>query len=378
MKSLSFYIHIPFCIKKCNYCDFVSYSNYESLFDLYINSLIYEIIKSKTYYLNYEIKSIFFGGGTPSIINSEYIRKILNTIFNNFTISNDIEITIEINPKTIDLKKLKVYKEININRLSFGVQAWQNNILSYLGRVHNIEDFVKNFYQAREIGFNNISVDIMFSLPNQTLQQWEETLKNIIDLNLEHISIYSLIIEKGTYFYKLYNEGLLNCCNEDLDREMYYLAKSMLEYNSYIHYEISNFAKDGFECYHNKVYWNCNEYIGYGLGAHSYFKNQRYHNTYDINKYLSLKNNFNIIKEDLENLSIEDMYAEYIFMGLRMMRGISKKEFFKKFNKNIYDIYKKEIEYLKSFDLIYENNDSIILTNKGIDISNVVFEKFIV
>lgn len=378
MKHLSLYIHIPFCIKKCLYCDFPSYGGCESIFDDYVNSLINEIRETKESFSDYNIKSIFLGGGTPSILSPKLTGKIMDTVFNCFNIDSNCEITTEANPKTVDEFKLREYKAMDINRISFGVQAWQNNILKSLGRVHTIDDFIKNIAQARDIGFKNINADIMFALPNQTLYDWEETLEKIIKLNPTHISAYSLIIEDGTVFGKMYDEGNLKPCDEVLDRKMYYMAKEMLSDKGYNQYEISNFAKEGFECYHNKVYWRCDEYIGYGLGSHSYFNGERFNNTYDIEKYIGSKGKYSVIKENIEKLKTEDMYAEFMFMGLRMTKGIEKQRFFERFNKSVFDVYGNEIKHLKELNLINETDTNIMLTEKGVDVSNTVFEKFII
>lgn len=378
MKHLSLYIHVPFCIKKCLYCDFPSYGGCESIFDDYVNALINEIRETKESFSDYNIKSIFLGGGTPSILSPKLTGKIMDTVFNCFNIDNNCEITTEANPKTVDEFKLREYKAMDINRISFGVQAWQDNILKSLGRIHTIDDFIKNMAQARDIGFKNINADIMFALPNQTLSDWEETLEKIIKLNPTHISAYSLIIEAGTPFGKMYEEGKLKTCDEALDREMYYLAKEMMSDKGYHQYEISNFAKEGFECYHNKVYWRCDEYIGYGIGSHSYFNGERFNNTYDIEKYISSKGKYSVIKENIEKLKTEDMYAEFMFMGLRMTKGIEKQRFFERFNKSVFDVYGNEIKHLKELNLINETDTNIMLTEKGIDVSNTVFEKFII
>ena len=378
MKHLSLYIHIPFCIKKCLYCDFPSYGGCESIFDDYVNALINEIRETKESFSDYNIKSIFLGGGTPSILSPKLTGKIMDTVFNCFNIDSNCEIITEANPKTVDEFKLREYKAMDINRISFGVQAWQNNILKSLGRIHTIDDFIKNIAQARDIGFKNINADIMFALPNQTLSDWEETLEKIIKLNPTHISAYSLIIEDGTVFGKMYDEGNLKPCDEVLDRKMYYMAKEMLSDKGYNQYEISNFAKEGFECYHNKVYWRCDEYIGYGIGSHSYFNGERFNNTYDIEKYISSKGKYSVIKENIEKLKTEDMYAEFMFMGLRMTKGIEKQRFFERFNKSVFDVYGNEIKHLKELNLINETDTNIMLTEKGVDVSNTVFEKFII
>lgn len=367
----SIYIHIPFCVSKCQYCDFPSYSGMEDFYSYYVDSLVDEI-KNSEMLKEQKIDTVFIGGGTPSIMPAKYIYKILNTLYNCYSISDNPEITIEANPGTIDLNKLKLYKSIDINRISMGVQAWQNKLLKILGRIHDKDTFIKSYCYARDAGFNNINVDLMFAVPNQNMADWKETLANIIELKPEHISAYSLIIEEGTPFFDKFNSGELNIISDEDDRNMYHYAVDYLEDNGYHQYEISNFSKVGFESRHNMAYWKRTDYKGFGLGAHSFVNGVRFSNTYDINEYL--KGNF---LNHSEAVSLKDAVSEFIFLGLRMTKGISISDFYKEFNVNLYDIYENQIDKLLKLDLIDIKNDKLFLTKKGIDLSNIVFLEFI-
>ncbi|MGE4215273.1 MAG: radical SAM family heme chaperone HemW [Anaerotignaceae bacterium] len=378
MKRLSMYIHIPFCKKKCLYCDFPSFSGCENIYEDYVNSLVSELRDNASQYNENEIGTVFIGGGTPTVLPPKQLGKLLDTALNRYNVRSDAEITIEANPGTVNAQVFKELKSMYINRLSFGVQAWQNSLLTSLGRIHSNETFVNNFYEAREAGFKNISCDLMFSLPNQTLSHWEETLEKIMRLNPEHISAYSLIIEEGTPFKEMYDKGTIKATDEALDREMYYLAKEMLKDKGYNQYEISNFAKQGFESRHNIVYWNTKEYLGFGLGAHSYVRGERFHNTYAMADYINAKGNIIKLRENIETLSKEEKMEEFMFMGLRMTEGISISEFKKRFNTDVKDIFKDSVQYLIDQKLLYINEDKLALTDKGVDVSNYVFEKFII
>ncbi|QZY56537.1 radical SAM family heme chaperone HemW [Crassaminicella profunda] len=377
MREIGLYIHIPFCKQKCFYCDFCSFSNREKEISEYMDALREEMKSWEEKLKGCKIKSIFIGGGTPSIIPIKEMDKILETIHSNFHINKKLEFSIESNPGTINKDNLNYYLKNNINRLSMGLQAWQNDHLKSLGRIHNKEEFLKNFLLAREIGFENINIDLMFGLPNQTLNQWEETLYNVIQLNPEHISSYSLKIEENTEFYRLYEKGILKLPSEELDRRMYHFAMDYLLDYGYKHYEISNFAKEEKECIHNKIYWNNEEYIGFGLGAHSYFNKNRFSNTMIMEKYIN-----NIHKklspcEGKESISRKDEIAETMFLGLRMMRGINIKEFKERFGCTPFKIYSEEILKFKKLGLLSTDDQYIRLTRRGIDLSNQVFVSFL-
>lgn len=371
--KISLYIHIPFCVRKCLYCDFPSFSGMESIFDDYVRMLCREIDETYSDYRGMEVKSIFVGGGTPSVLPPALLGRISDKIFSRFDVDSKAEITIETNPGTLDAKKLGEMKSMYFNRLSTGLQAWQDRLLKKLGRIHTADEFETNFLQARDAGFKNINVDLMFALPAQSLDDWQETLEKVMKLRPEHISAYSLIIEEGTPFFDMFDRGELKEIDEVTDRKMYYLAKEMLSDKGYKQYEISNFAKEGFECYHNKVYWRTEEYQGFGLGAHSYAGGVRFHNTYDMKEYLRGEG----LRLDKEFLSLQEKQEEFMFMGLRMNEGVSEAEFLRRFGESMDSVYGDEIKELISEELLVKKDGRLSLTDRGVDISNSVFEKFI-
>lgn len=364
---LSLYIHIPFCKKKCNYCDFLSFPDKEEFFSEYKKALLQEIDRFET---PDKIHSIFIGGGTPSYFPWEYLYEIGEKLNQKFSFTNNMEFTIEQNPDTVSQLSLKKYKSMGINRISIGLQAWQNNLLKTLGRLHNRDTFQKAYDLIRNEGFENVNIDLMFSLPGQTTGMWEETLKNVITLSPEHISAYSLIIEEGTPFYTQYNDAPPQ--SEETDRQMYSFLTDYLKSTGYLQYEISNFSKKGYESKHNKVYWERGNYKGFGLGASSMLNNVRYKNTEDFTLYLK---GISVIEE--EKLSIENQMEEFMFLGLRLTQGISISKFEKAFNKNIYEVYSKQINKFLSEKLLIKKGDHIALTPKGTDLSNYVFSGFL-
>lgn len=375
MKEIGIYIHIPFCIKKCEYCDFVSYCNKEKYVPQYINALKKEIKNNIN--KEYKITTIYIGGGTPSSIEEKYIADIIETIKLNMNDENlkefkNVEVTIEVNPGTVTEKKLETYKEIGINRLSIGLQETHDELLKSIGRIHTYEEFLKTYNLARKIGFNNINVDLMIALPNQTIQDIKENLEKIIKLNPEHISVYSLILEEGTPFYNKYNENKIRLPDEELERNMYWYVKNTLENNGYIHYEISNFLKKGFESKHNMNCWNQEEYLGFGVAAHSYNNKIRYSNTNSIEEYIKGSN-----KIIHEKQTLEDMQKEYMLLGLRKIEGINIQKFKNKFAQNPIFIFKEQLSKLVDEELIIVDGNEIKLTNKGLDLANIVWEEFV-
>lgn len=375
MKEIGIYIHIPFCIKKCEYCDFVSYCNKEKYVPQYINALKKEIKNNIN--KEYKITTIYIGGGTPSSIEENYIADIIETIKLNMNDENlkefkNVEVTIEVNPGTVTEKKLETYKEIGINRLSIGLQETHDELLKSIGRIHTYEEFLKTYNLARKIGFNNINVDLMIALPNQTIQDIKENLEKIIKLNPEHISVYSLILEEGTPFYNKYTENKIKLPDEKLERNMYWYVKNTLENNGYIHYEISNFSKKGFESKHNMNCWNQEEYLGFGVAAHSYNNKTRYSNTNSIEEYIKGSNK--IIHEEQ---TLEDMQKEYMLLRLRKIEGINIQKFKNKFAQNPIFIFKEQLSKLVDEELIVIDGNEIKLTNKGLDLANIVWEEFI-
>lgn len=380
-EELGIYIHIPFCMQKCLYCDFVSYINKSECVKEYINCMIKEI---QSYDLKkYNITTIYIGGGTPSFIESDYIKEIINVIQNklekNDTRWEDIEITIEVNPGTVTLEKLNDYKTVGINRISLGLQATQDRLLKRIGRIHNYKDFLEAYELLKRVGFNNINVDLMIGLPNQSIKDLKESLEKIIKLNPNHISVYSLIIEDGTPISKLLDEEKIKLPDEEIERQMYWYVKNKLELNGYNHYEISNFSKKGKESKHNLNCWKQKQYIGIGAAAHSYFKDIRYSNTNNIEEYIKniKENNIEKNKKIEEKQTIEDKKNEFMMLGFRMIEGVNIADFKAKFVDNPLYVYREKIKKLTDEGLIEVDLNNIKLTNKGLDLANVVFEEFI-
>lgn len=374
-KEIGLYIHVPFCKSKCYYCDFISFANKEMCFEEYIEAVIKEI--NYTDLSKYYIRTVYIGGGTPSILDSRYIVKVLSEI--KLHVDNDAEITIEVNPGTVNKEKLKDYKEAGVNRLSIGLQSTNDNLLKEIGRIHKYEDFLKVYEEAREIGFKNINVDLIFGLPNQSIEMLEESVKKVIELKPEHISVYSLILEEGTKIYNMVAEGKIELPSEKLERRMYWTVKEMLEEAGYIHYEISNFAKPGYESRHNSDCWEQKEYIGIGTAAHSYLNDTRYSNTEKLEEYIeNIKNNeFDKNVTIHESQSKESKQKEYMLLGLRKLEGVSIKKFKNIFGQNPIYLYHKELDKLVKEELLEIDGDYIKLTNKGLDLANIVWEEFV-
>lgn len=377
MKKLGLYIHIPFCKQKCNYCDFYSIKWNEELENKYIEAVIKEIKSYKSVLdAMYVVDSIFFGGGTPTIVKPENLKRIIDNLNEIINIDNDAEISIEANPNTLTLDNLKAYKEININRLSIGIQSLNDEILKKIGRIHNSNEALEAIDRAKAIGYENINVDVMFNIPEQTVFDIEDTVSRIIERGVKHISFYSLKLEKGTPMYVMEKNNKIIMLDEDIEREMYYAGRSVMEKNNLLQYEISNFSEKGYECKHNLKYWNQEEYIGLGPSAHSFLNNIRFSNPSDLHLYCenSKLNNYNRIIQ--ETLSKNDLIFEYIMLQLRLTKGLNINAFNNKFSANFKEMYKMQIEFLIDNQLLEYNGDYIRLTKKGMDISNYVIEEF--
>lgn len=373
MKKAALYIHIPFCKQKCLYCDFKSFANIEGLMGDYIDALIKEIADAAK---GYKIRSLFIGGGTPSYLDEKSLEKLMKAI-KLLDYEDNAEKTIECNPGTVSENKFKIIKNGGINRLSFGLQSTNNELLEKIGRIHTYEEFKENYYLARKLGFDNINVDMMFGLPNQKLEDYEESLREITKLSPDHISAYSLIIEEGTPFYNMYNKDLLILPDEDEEREMYRKGKEILRKSGYHQYEISNYAKDNKECFHNEVYWKCEEYIGTGIAASGFVDERRYRNIANIKEYIErINKNQSVIEEEYKNTEKDDI-EEFMFMNLRMIRGIDENEFKRRFHKDVDDIYKEVIDKHIKNKLLKRENGRIFLTDKGIEVSNYVMSDMI-
>lgn len=367
------YIHIPFCVKKCKYCDFNSFRMNLCDKKRYLEDLKKEIDMYSDECSDRVVDTIFFGGGTPSILSCDEIESLMDIVKSSFNVSEDAEITMECNPGTIDREKLEAIKRSGINRLSIGLQAVQNHHLSYIGRIHTYEEFEKNFREARDVGFDNINIDLMFALPNQTEDDWKESLEKVVGLNPEHISAYSLILEEGTELFDMYERDEFELMDEDRDIDMYEYTINYLKDNGYAQYEISNYSKEGKECRHNIIYWQCDNYLGLGAGAAGYLERDRYTNESNLNNY---HERIEIGKKpiiNVENLSDEEMMEEMVFMGLRMNSGIDRVDFKNRFGIDFCEKYEKKIDDLKKRNLLEVDDVGVRLTQKGREISNSVF-----
>ena len=401
---MELYIHIPFCVKKCDYCDFLSFAADEQTQKSYVAALQKELAFYGAKYKDRRITTIFIGGGTPSWLKEDYMQAIMETVYHYFSVEQDAEITIECNPGTVTEHKFEVYRKIGINRLSIGLQSAHNDELKILGRIHTYEQFLKTYDMARKHGFTNINIDLMSSLPGQTPDIFCDSLHRVLQLKPEHISAYSLIIEKGTPFYDLYKfdavrqEAGMQTESLPTEEEEYQTTKMtqhILKEAGYHWYEVSNFAKPGYECKHNMVYWTGGEYIGFGIGASSYFQGKRFNNMRDIFKYIELMENLSdkfvetdnmeilyndttrTLRENVTNIYIDARMEEFMFLGLRMTCGVSREDFKERFNKDIYEVYGSVLNKYIGEGFMASEGDRIYLTDAGIDVSNVILADFL-
>lgn len=369
-KEIGVYVHIPFCKRKCYYCDFISFCEKDELQEKYINTVIQEIEDFFNLNKNVKIKTIYIGGGTPSFIDGKYIEKIMNT----FNKEGVVEATIEVNPGSASLEKLKKYKECGINRLSIGLQSTEDRLLKKIGRIHNYNDFLATYNLAREVGFDNINVDLMIGLPGQTIEDVKSSLNKVINLNPSHISVYSLIVEENTIIYNLIEQNKIVLPDEELERNMYWYVKNYLELGGYEHYEISNFAKNGKMSLHNLDCWNQKEYVGFGVSAHSYLNRKRFCNIGVLEEYIK---DFKNTKEVQEVQSFYETKQEYMLLGLRKIKGVCISDFKNKFGENPIFLFKNELNKLIEEDLLEITTNNIKLTNKGLNFANLVWEEFV-
>lgn len=362
------YIHVPFCARKCAYCDFVSFVRDADVQSDYFAALNKQIeIKAES--ADITVDSVFFGGGTPSLVEPKHIYDVLEHLRRRFSFDSNSEITIEMNPNSVTREKLGVYKAAGINRISIGLQSADNEELKILSRLHTYEEFLKAYDAVRDAGFDNVNIDVISAVPGQTLRSYENTLNKVIALQPEHISAYSLIIEENTPFYALYGDGR-GLPDEDAEREMYYLTKSLLASYGYSRYEISNYAKLGKECRHNLGYWQRKPYLGFGIAAASLYKEKRYLVHSDLCGFI--KGDFS---EEETALSREDMMEEFMFLGLRLCKGVSKQEFYKQFGVQMDEVYGKSLIKLERDELLI-NGSYVYLTDKGMDVANYCMTEF--
>lgn len=384
-KELELYLHIPFCVRKCDYCDFLSMPADEVLRRHYVDCLIEEIKQKAELCSEYQVTSVFFGGGTPSILPGVQIWELMEALRDNFNICQDAEITVECNPGTLTRQKLIYYQMAGVNRLSIGLQSANNQELQRLGRIHTFEEFLDSFGQARAMGFTNINVDLMSALPGQSQADWIYTLNKVLAVRPEHISAYSLIVEEGTPFYKKYGEDELRrergetpfyLPSEDTEREMYLSTQELLRNKGYVRYEISNYAFPGRECRHNIGYWKLTPYLGLGLGSSSYLEEVRFSNTNDLKAYLSGEN-FSQEVGAYVFLDKRQRMEEFMFLGLRMTKGICRSKFQKMFGVQLEAIYGKALDQLQRQGLLRQQEGRVALTETGISVSNYVLSEFL-
>ena len=391
-KPLAIYVHIPFCVKKCYYCDFLSGPAEKKSKDDYIEALIHEIHSYGEFAKDYMVKTIFIGGGTPSSIEESQIAAIMKALEEVFHFQakddQEMEITIEINPGAVTEEKLRTYLNAGINRISFGLQSANNEELKMLGRIHTFEEFLENYRLARKVGFKNINIDLMSALPGQTMESYLNTLEQIIALHPEHISAYSLIIEEGTPFYKMYGDEKkqtsgLKLPSEEVDRKMYETTRQLMHEHGYERYEISNYAKASYECKHNCTYWLRGDYLGIGNGAASLIGTERFSNERDLQTYIELAkkkidtNYHKNLHVEVEVLDERAQMEEFMFLGLRMIEGVSIQRFKESFHKDLFEVYGNVIATLIEKKLLEEKNGHLALTEYGIDISNYVMSEFL-
>lgn len=369
---LELYVHIPFCVRKCQYCDFLSGPSDEETKDRYIEALLKEI-RAAEHTEDYEIVSVFIGGGTPSALKAEAIASIMRTLQEKFFFCEDAEVTIEANPGTVDPEKLTIYRNVGINRLSLGLQSTDAEELKLLGRIHSYEEFLKSYEWAREAGFSNINIDLMFAIPGQTGEAWRQHLYQVAELNPEHISAYSLIIEEGTPFA----EQNLDLPDEDTEYQMYEDTAEILERYGYRQYEISNYAKQGYMCRHNAGYWQRREYLGFGLGASSLYRGMRFSNTRRMQEYLKESRNPDQIRKDVTVLSRNERIEEFMFLGFRMTEGISEKKFEENFDVRLMDVYGDILQKYEETGFMEHIETKWRLTRKGIHVSNHILADFL-
>lgn len=381
-RNLELYLHIPFCVRKCNYCDFFSASGTPKEQADYVSAMIQEIQSYQELSGEYEVQTIFLGGGTPSLLTPEQIEKIFTTIYHIFSVNENAEITMEMNPGTVAIEKLRAMKAAGVNRLSIGLQSAQNEELKMLGRIHTYEEFLETWRLTEQAGFKNRNIDLMSALPGQTMESYEDTLSKVLALEPEHISAYSLILEEGTVFYDWYEKGKLDrgawkLPSEEEEYAMGELTIQRLAEAGMHRYEISNYAKPGKECRHNLGYWDRVEYLGIGAGSSSLIKGERFDHIRDRKVYIEKIRNGESILIDREILSVESQMEEFMYLGLRKIEGVSRTDFQNYFGKNVDDVYGEILDKLEEEQLVEFSGDRIRLTHRGMDVSNCVLAEFL-
>lgn len=371
------YVHIPFCQSKCHYCDFLSFSQNHDM-EAYSQGLQKEIISyGKLYDGLHTIASIFIGGGTPTALPPFLLEKVCETIVNVFELEEDVEWTIEANPGTLTKGHIEVIKKFPINRISLGLQSCESHLLRRMGRIHTKKDWEETVEALQSAGITNINTDLMFGLPNQTLEDLKQTLEEVTKKDIKHLSVYTLIVEEGTPFYSAYEKGQLALPSEEEERKMYTYIKNYLKQKGYTQYEVSNWAKEGYACKHNCSYWTLDEYIGVGLGAHSFVEGIRYENTSEMATYIEAHGNLQKIISDKQPLSEKNRMEEFMFLGLRMTKGINVNVFKRKFGQDLFEIYGDVVTRWIKEKLLVHDKDNIFFTEQGIEVSNQILATFL-
>ena len=374
---IGLYIHIPFCASKCYYCDFLSFKRHEKQ-EAYVDALIQEMEQTKKDLVSgTTIKSIFIGGGTPTVLPPLLLDKLLKAVVSCFNIEPDAEWTIESNPVTIDIEKLQVLRKYPITRISLGLQSTHDDLLRKIGRIHTFKDWEESIRLIKQHTSWEINTDLMFALPGQTEEAFLETLNTVTAYDIDLLSVYALIIEEGTTFYKLYEEGKLEVASDELDRRMYHTAQRYLNDKGYIQYEISNWSKLGKSCKHNAIYWQLEPYIGIGLGAHSLMNHARYYNETNMEAYLSAAGNLSLLRKEEEQLTKEMAMQEYMFLGLRLLQGIDTLAFERRFGESVWQVYNEQLTKWIKYNVLVKDKERIYLSPYGLDVCNEVFASFL-
>lgn len=377
--GIGLYIHIPFCLKKCNYCDFISYRFNPALVKAYLTALD----KEMALYSNSlppeekQLETIYIGGGTPTCLRTNELYEVLKACRYHFTWLPEIEVTVEANPSTVDLEKLTILRQAGVNRLSIGVQTSNDNLLQVLGRQHNFEQAVETVRLARQAGFGNINLDLIFGIPGQTLTLWRKCLAKIVNMSPQHISVYNLQLEEKTPLWEKVKSGQLKACSEETELAMFEQAIEFLKDNNYLQYEISNFARAGYQCRHNLRYWRNIPYLGLGPSAHSYLRRYRFNNTENINNYLDSLTEGKLPVSQVEFISKQVEMQETVFLGLRLLQGLDLTTFFTRFGCRIEDVFAAQLKSLLHLGLVEIFNSSLRLTKNGLPVANLVFREFV-
>lgn len=371
------YIHIPFCTHICHYCDFNKVFLHQQPVDAYIDALIIEMERTFERFPTLRLQTVFIGGGTPTSLTAKQLDRLLHAIHRIVPLASNVEFTVEANPDGVSDEQLRVLKQWGVNRLSFGVQTFDDELLTRIGRTHTKETAIETIKRAHELGFHNINIDLMYGLPTQTIAQLKETLQMTFSLPIQHVSAYSLIIEPKTVFYNLMKKNMLSLPSQEEEAYMYEIVMEQMEKHGYVQYELSNYAQEGLYSRHNMTYWNNEYYYGFGAGAHSYMNGVRYVNVGPIKKYIQLIEHGKLPYIDTHVVSKEEQMEEHMFLGLRKTEGVNKREFLARYGKTVHEVFSEAIARQKRNGLLEETDEAIVLTHRGKLLGNEVFQSFL-